>query len=31
MEALTFDGAIDGELLIMREHRVQSFNTLQAP
>jgi DNA ligase-1 len=28
-EALTFDGAIDGELLIMRERRVQSFNTLQ--
>ncbi len=28
-EALTFDGAIDGELLIMRERHVQSFNTLQ--
>ncbi|MEJ8572551.1 cisplatin damage response ATP-dependent DNA ligase [Microbaculum marinum] len=29
LEALDFDGAIDGELLIMREGRVQSFNTLQ--
>jgi DNA ligase-1 len=29
MAALTFVGAIDGELLIMRAHRVQSFNTLQ--
>jgi len=29
MAALTFDGAIDGELLIMREGRVQSFNALQ--
>jgi DNA ligase-1 len=28
-DALTFDGAIDGELLIMREGRVQSFNVLQ--
>ncbi len=28
-EALAFDGAIDGELLIMREGRVQSFNVLQ--
>jgi DNA ligase 1 len=28
-EALRFDGAIDGELLIMREQRVQSFNVLQ--
>ncbi len=28
-EALTFDGAIDGELLIMRAGRVQSFNALQ--
>ena len=28
-EALRFDGAIDGELLIMREGRVQSFNVLQ--
>jgi ATP-dependent DNA ligase len=27
--ALTFDGAIDGELLIVRENRVQSFNVLQ--
>src|SRR5207253_7893040 len=29
IEALTFEGAIDGELLIMREDRVQSFNMLQ--
>ncbi|MGA2128880.1 MAG: cisplatin damage response ATP-dependent DNA ligase [Xanthobacteraceae bacterium] len=29
MEALTFTGAIDGELLIMREARAQSFNALQ--
>ncbi len=29
VEALGFDGAIDGELLIMRENRVQSFNVLQ--
>jgi len=29
IEALTFDGAIDGELLIVREGRVQSFNVLQ--
>jgi DNA ligase-1 len=28
-DTLTFDGAIDGELLIMREGRVQSFNVLQ--
>lgn len=28
-EAITFDGAIDGELLILREERVQSFNVLQ--
>jgi DNA ligase 1 len=28
-EALRFDAAIDGELLIMREGRVQSFNVLQ--
>src|SRR4051812_8012696 len=27
--AMDFDGAIDGELLIMREGRVQSFNVLQ--
>src|SRR5712672_3956781 len=27
--ALRFDGAIDGELLVMRETRVQSFNVLQ--
>ncbi|HEY8566989.1 MAG TPA: cisplatin damage response ATP-dependent DNA ligase [Beijerinckiaceae bacterium] len=29
LEALAFDGAIDGELLIVREGRVQSFNVLQ--
>ena len=29
VEALDFDGALDGELLIMREGRVQSFNVLQ--
>ncbi|MGU3494637.1 cisplatin damage response ATP-dependent DNA ligase [Xanthobacteraceae bacterium A53D] len=29
MEALDFDGAIDGELLVVREERVQSFNVLQ--
>ncbi|GGF87614.1 hypothetical protein GCM10007301_54360 [Azorhizobium oxalatiphilum] len=29
MEALDFDGAIDGELLVMRHTRVQSFNVLQ--
>ena len=29
VEALTFDGAIDGELLILRGGRVQSFNVLQ--
>ncbi|PVE24835.1 ATP-dependent DNA ligase [Microvirga sp. KLBC 81] len=29
LEALTFEGAIDGELLIVREGRVQSFNVLQ--
>jgi DNA ligase-1 len=28
-EALRFDAAIDGELLVMREGRVQSFNVLQ--
>jgi DNA ligase-1 len=28
-EALAFDGAIDGELLIVRNGRVQSFNVLQ--
>jgi DNA ligase-1 len=28
-DALRFDGAIDGELLIMRDGRVQSFNVLQ--
>jgi DNA ligase-1 len=28
-EALGLDGAIDGELLVMREGRVQSFNELQ--
>ena len=28
-EAITFEGAIDGELLILRERRVQSFNVLQ--
>lgn len=28
-EAITFSGAIDGELLILRESRVQSFNVLQ--
>jgi DNA ligase-1 len=28
-EALRFDGALDGELLIMRDGRVQSFNVLQ--
>ncbi|MCC7346595.1 MAG: cisplatin damage response ATP-dependent DNA ligase [Variibacter sp.] len=29
MEALRFDGALDGELLILRAGRVQSFNVLQ--
>ena len=29
VEAIDFDGAIDGELLILREGRVQSFNVLQ--
>ena len=29
IDALRLPGAIDGELLIMREHRVQSFNVLQ--
>ncbi|MFM9972991.1 MAG: cisplatin damage response ATP-dependent DNA ligase [Beijerinckiaceae bacterium] len=29
LDALPFDGAIDGELLILREARVQSFNVLQ--
>ena len=28
-EALQFDAALDGELLIMRDNRVQSFNVLQ--
>ncbi len=28
-EQITFDGAIDGELLILKEGRVQSFNVLQ--
>jgi len=27
--ALRFSGAIDGELLVVREHKVQSFNVLQ--
>ncbi len=29
IEAFSFDGALDGELLIMRDGRVQSFNVLQ--
>ncbi|POR53352.1 cisplatin damage response ATP-dependent DNA ligase [Bosea psychrotolerans] len=29
VEALTLDGALDGELLVMRDGAVQSFNTLQ--
>jgi DNA ligase-1 len=29
VEAILFDGALDGELLIMRDGRVQSFNVLQ--
>jgi DNA ligase-1 len=29
LEAMTFNGAIDGELLILREGRVQTFNVLQ--
>ncbi len=29
VEALAFNGAIDGELLILRDGRVQSFNVLQ--
>ncbi|MDR4307756.1 cisplatin damage response ATP-dependent DNA ligase [Chelatococcus sambhunathii] len=29
VEALTFEGAIDGELLILRDGRVQTFNVLQ--
>ncbi len=29
LEALRLDGAIDGELLVLREGRVQSFNVLQ--
>jgi DNA ligase-1 len=29
LDAMAFDGAIDGELLILREERVQSFNVLQ--
>ncbi|MBS7538521.1 cisplatin damage response ATP-dependent DNA ligase [Ancylobacter lacus] len=28
-EALDFEGAVDGELLVLREGRVQSFNVLQ--
>ncbi|MBX9930464.1 MAG: cisplatin damage response ATP-dependent DNA ligase [Methylobacterium sp.] len=28
-EAITFEGTLDGELLILREERVQSFNVLQ--
>jgi DNA ligase 1 len=29
IDALRLPGAIDGELLVMRDHRVQSFNVLQ--
>jgi DNA ligase-1 len=29
VEAIAFEGAIDGELLVVREGRVQSFNVLQ--
>jgi DNA ligase-1 len=29
LDALAFDGVVDGELLILREGRVQSFNVLQ--
>ncbi len=29
LDALSFDGAIDGELLVLRDGRVQSFNVLQ--
>jgi DNA ligase-1 len=29
VEAIDFDGALDGELLVVREGRVQSFNVLQ--
>ncbi|OYX14360.1 MAG: ATP-dependent DNA ligase, partial [Rhizobiales bacterium 32-66-8] len=29
VEALDFDGALDGELLVLRDGRVQSFNVLQ--
>jgi DNA ligase 1 len=29
VDALRLPGAIDGELLVMRDHRVQSFNVLQ--
>ena len=29
LAAITFDGAIDGELLVLRDGRVQSFNVLQ--
>jgi DNA ligase-1 len=29
IETFAFEGAIDGELLIVRDHRVQSFNVLQ--
>jgi DNA ligase-1 len=29
IETFAFEGALDGELLIVRDHRVQSFNVLQ--
>ena len=29
IETFAFEGALDGELLILRDHRVQSFNVLQ--
>ncbi|MGD9921334.1 MAG: cisplatin damage response ATP-dependent DNA ligase [Pseudorhodoplanes sp.] len=29
IESLNFNGSLDGELLILRDHRVQSFNVLQ--
>ncbi len=29
VEAMDFEGAIDGELLVLRDKRVQSFNVLQ--
>ncbi len=29
LDAMSFDGALDGELLILRDGRVQSFNVLQ--